>query len=96
MRGQVGRYLDPPRIARVLPGVALAGAIGVAAFMMDRLGWTRIGSWWVPPLIVALFVGMALRPVAIAPLFAPGVDFSGRTLLRVGVALLGARLTFGA
>ncbi|TXL72669.1 putative sulfate exporter family transporter [Vineibacter terrae] len=95
MRGLVGRYLDLTRIVRALPGVALASAIGVAAFMMDRLGWTRIGSWWVPPLIVALFVGMALRPVAIAPLFAPGVDFSGRTLLRVGVALLGARLTFG-
>lgn len=62
---------------------------------MDRLGWTRIGSWWVPPLIVALFVGMALRPVATAPIFMPGVDIAGRTLLRLGVALLGARLTFG-
>ena len=82
-------------ITRALPGLALATAIGVAAFVMDRLGWTRIGSWWVPPLIVALFVGMALRPVATAPIFVPGVDISGRTLLRLGVALLGVRLTFG-
>jgi len=82
-------------VTRALPGLALTGVIGLAAFAMDRLGWTRIGSWWVPPLIVALFVGMALRPVAIAPIFEPGVAFAGRTLLRVGVALLGARLTFG-
>ncbi|HKU95269.1 MAG TPA: putative sulfate exporter family transporter, partial [Vineibacter sp.] len=73
----------------------MTAAIGVAAFAMDRLGWTRIGSWWVPPLIVALFVGMALRPIATAPIFMPGVDIAGRTLLRLGVALLGARLTFG-
>ncbi len=73
----------------------MTAAIGVAAFIMDRQGWTRIGSWWVPPLIVALFVGMALRPVATAPIFMPGVDIAGRTLLRLGVALLGVRLTFG-
>ncbi|TWT10098.1 YeiH family protein [Reyranella sp. CPCC 100927] len=73
----------------------MTAVIGVAAFIMDREGWTRIGSWWVPPLIVALFVGMALRPVATAPIFMPGVDIAGRTLLRLGVALLGVRLTFG-
>jgi uncharacterized integral membrane protein (TIGR00698 family) len=85
----------PERLARTLPGLALTGAIGLAAFAMDRLGFTRIGSWWVPPLIIALFVGMALRPVALAPVFESGVDIAGRTLLRIGVALLGARLTFG-
>jgi uncharacterized integral membrane protein (TIGR00698 family) len=73
----------------------VTGAIGGAAFAMDRLGWTRIGSWWVPPLIIALIVGMALRPLVIAPVFEAGVALAGRTLLRVGVALLGARLTFG-
>jgi uncharacterized integral membrane protein (TIGR00698 family) len=87
--------LSPSRITSALPGLALTTAIGLAAFAIDRMGWTRIASWWVPPLIVALFVGMALRPVAIGPLFAPGVDFAGRTLLRIGVALLGVRLTFG-
>lgn len=85
----------PSRVIGALPGVALTGAIGVAAFAMDRVGWTRIGSWWVPPLIVALFVGMALRPLVLAPVFESGVTFAGRTLLRLGVALLGARLTFG-
>jgi uncharacterized integral membrane protein (TIGR00698 family) len=73
----------------------VTGAIGGAAFAMDRLGWTRIGSWWVPPLIIALIVGMTLRPLVIAPVFEAGVALAGRTLLRVGVALLGARLTFG-
>ena len=87
--------MSASRVTRTLPGLALTGVIGLAAFAMDRLGWTRIGSWWVPPLIVALFVGMALRPVAVAPVFGPGVDLAGRTLLRIGVALLGARLTFG-
>lgn len=62
---------------------------------MDRMGWTRIGSWWVPPLIIALIVGMAVRPLVLAPAFDAGVALAGRTLLRVGVALLGARLTFG-
>jgi uncharacterized integral membrane protein (TIGR00698 family) len=38
---------------------------------------------------------MTLRPLVIAPVFEAGVALAGRTLLRVGVALLGARLTFG-
>jgi len=49
----------------------------------------------VPPLILALVIGMALQPLSYRPTLAPGVEFAGRTLLRMGVALLGVRLTLG-
>ena len=45
--------------------------------------------------IVALAIGMALQPLSGRPALKAGIEFSGRTLLRVGVALYGARLTLG-
>jgi uncharacterized integral membrane protein (TIGR00698 family) len=50
---------------------------------------------WVPPLILGLVIGMAMQPLSYRPALAPGIEFAGRTLLRMGVALMGARLTLG-
>jgi uncharacterized integral membrane protein (TIGR00698 family) len=36
-----------------------------------------------------------MQPLSYRPTISPGIEFAGRTLLRVGVALLGARLTLG-
>ena len=55
----------------------------------------RFGAVWVPPLILTLVIGMALQPLSAATVLKPGLEFAGRTLLRVGVALFGARLTLG-
>lgn len=81
------------RVARVGPavrlfsGVLLAGTIAIAAvFLADHYG--------APAMLFALFIGMAFNFLSSDEKCAPGVDFASRHLLRTGVALLGARITF--
>lgn len=47
-----------------------------------------------PQLLYALLIGLAFHFLNSHPQIRLGVDFCGRTLLRCGVALLGARITF--
>ncbi|MFO1311425.1 MAG: putative sulfate exporter family transporter [Burkholderiales bacterium] len=68
------------------PGVVLACVIAIAsAFVAENRGG--------PTLLYALLLGMALNPVASEGRARGGVDFAARHVLRVGVALLGARIT---
>jgi uncharacterized integral membrane protein (TIGR00698 family) len=46
-----------------------------------------------PQLLYALLIGLAFHFMVKNPQVKPGVDFCGRTVLRLGVALLGARIT---
>jgi uncharacterized integral membrane protein (TIGR00698 family) len=72
---------------RLWPGVLLAAVIAVAsAFISESRGG--------PTLLYALLLGMALNSVAGEGTAKPGVDFAARRILRIGVALLGARITF--
>lgn len=48
-----------------------------------------------PQLMYALLIGLAFHFLMSRSGFKPGVDFCGRVLLRIGVALLGARITVG-
>ena len=67
-------------------GLLLCLVVAVAsAFIADHRGG--------PTLLYALLLGMALNPVAIEGIAKPGVDFAARSILRFGVALLGARIT---
>jgi uncharacterized integral membrane protein (TIGR00698 family) len=75
--------------------VALCAVIAAIASFADRQELLRFGNVLVPPLIVTLVIGMALQPLSKRPVLEPGLEFAGRTLLRVGVALYGARLTLG-
>ena len=69
------------------PGLLLASTIAIAAtFIAENRGG--------PTLLYALLLGMALNPVASEGRSMPGVDFAARRVLRFGVALLGARITF--
>ena len=74
--------------ARLLfPGVALALTIGAAAgFVSDHYG--------APVMLMALLIGMAFNHLAAAPSTKPGVDFAAKAVLRFGIVLLGARITF--
>ena len=78
---------------------------GVLTAMMNRVvlkpkdsafGFLRFGALWIPPLILTLVIGMALQPLSNRTVLKPGLEFAGRTLLRVGVALYGAsaRMSF--
>lgn len=68
-------------------GIILAATIALAAsFLGEHYG--------APAMLFALLIGMAFNFLAADPRAAPGIGFSSRTLLRIGVALLGLRLTF--
>ncbi|WP_349359907.1 putative sulfate exporter family transporter [Stappia sp.] len=72
--------------ARLLPGVLLALVIGAAAgFLSDHYGG--------PAMLFALLIGMAFNFLSEDARFSAGITFSSRSLLRLGVALLGARVT---
>ncbi len=91
----VVRLWAPDNLRKVAAGTGLCAAIAAVAFVVDLRGWTHFKTFFIPPLILTLAVGMALQPLSNRPALKAGIDFSGRTLLRVGVALLGARLTLG-
>lgn len=68
------------------PGLLLCAMIALAAtFLAEHYGG--------PQLLYALLIGLAFHFMVKNPQVKPGVDFCGRTVLRVGVALLGARIT---
>lgn len=68
-------------------GVVLATTIALAAsFLAEHYG--------APAMLFALLIGMAFNFLSDGPQAAAGISFCSRTLLRLGVALLGLRLTF--
>lgn len=92
---ELARLWAPENLRRAAPGIVLCAAIAAVAFYLDTRSLLRFGAVWVPPLILTLVIGMALQPLSTRSALKPGIEFAGRTLLRVGVALLGARLTLG-
>jgi uncharacterized integral membrane protein (TIGR00698 family) len=72
----------------ILPGVLLSAA--VAAIGLGG-AWLIEGLLPVPAMVIALFAGIALHGHASRPLYRPGIEFCVRTVLRVGVALMGLR-----
>ena len=69
-----------------LPGFALSAVLALAAtFVATIHGGSRM--------LYALFLGMAFHYLSKEPTTRPGVEFCARDLLRLGVGLLGARIT---
>jgi uncharacterized integral membrane protein (TIGR00698 family) len=67
-------------------GVLICVLVALAAtFLAGQLGG--------PQLLYALLLGLSLHFLASDPRVRPGIDFCARTVLRAGVALLGARIT---
>lgn len=73
-------------IRRWLPGTALSGVVALAATFVSTLH----GG---PQLLYALFFGVAFHYLSHEPRTKPGIEFCSRTVLRLGVGLLGARIT---
>lgn len=68
------------------PGLATAAVIAAAAtFVSEHYGG--------PQFLYALFFGISFNFLADDPRTRPGVELAARTLLRLGVGLLGARIT---
>jgi uncharacterized integral membrane protein (TIGR00698 family) len=73
-----------------------ATAPGLAATLIVALAATYLSDHYhAPPVIFALLLGMALNQLSAEARYAPGINVSARTLLRISVALLGLRITFG-
>jgi uncharacterized integral membrane protein (TIGR00698 family) len=73
-------------IMHVLPGTLLAGVVAMAATLVSMLH----GG---PQLLYALFFGVAFHYLCADPKAKPGIEFCSRNVLRLGVGLLGARIT---
>lgn len=70
----------------LLPGSGLAAVVALAATFVAQLH----GG---PQMLYALFFGVALNYLSQEPRTRPGIEFCARQLLRLGVGLLGARIT---
>ena len=75
------------RLVLVAPGLFLCSVVAAAArFLSEHYG--------APQMLFALLLGMALHFLMDDPRSATGIDFAARSVLRLGVALLGVRITF--
>jgi uncharacterized integral membrane protein (TIGR00698 family) len=92
---EVARLWAPENLKKSAPGILLCCVIAAVAFAANANGWMKFGRIMIPPLIVTLAIGMCLQPLSTKAVLKPGLEFSGRTLLRIGVALYGAQLTLG-
>lgn len=81
---------DRSAVLAAAPGVLLAGAIAVIAFLVHAVpGMTALS-----PMILAILLGMAFHNLIGTPSLAkPGIAFSMRRLLRIAIILLGFQLT---
>lgn len=74
------------------PGFALSAVVAVIAVAAAPLVARALP---IPAMVIALAIGIALNPIAKRPVFAPGITFCVKTLLRWAVALLGLRIALG-
>lgn len=76
------------RAKSLVPGVLMALIIALASkFVSEHYG--------APSMLLALLFGISLNFMVDDPRCAPGIAFTSKTLLRLGVALLGLRISFG-
>lgn len=73
------------RAREVGPGLAIALTLAAAASFVSL-------TYGGPVMLLALLLGMALNFVSEAPRCRPGIEFASTRILRIGVALLGARI----
>ena len=91
MRSQVASFSfaaarDGGRV--LVPGLLACGVIAAAsAFLSQHYG--------APVMLFALLLGMAMNFLSVEGACKPGIEFGARHVLRVGIALLGLRITAG-
>jgi uncharacterized integral membrane protein (TIGR00698 family) len=78
----------PVRVRTLFPGVLACAVVAAAATFLSQ-------QYGAPVMLFALLLGLAMNFLSGAGPCQPGIEFSARTLLRVGVALLGLRITLG-
>lgn len=74
------------RWRRLYPGILVAlTAAGAAEWLSEHYS--------TPVMLLALLIGMAFNFLREEALFAPGIGFAAKSVLRIGIALLGIRIT---
>lgn len=82
------------RVHRVFPGLLLCTAIVAVGAVLEEIEVRLFGRAWVEKLVLAILIGAAVRAVYVpGERTAPGIRFTGRTLLEIAVVLLGASLS---
>ena len=76
------------RLDTIYPGVLAAGTIGLAATWLSQ-------HYGAPVMLFALLIGMAFHFLHEDGRCVAGIEFTSKAVLRVGVALLGAKITLG-
>jgi uncharacterized integral membrane protein (TIGR00698 family) len=83
-----------------LPGLALALSLAVVGTLgADWIGMRVLGFDKTPlsPILVAILLGLAIRnTIGLPSVYEPGLQLALKKILRIGVALLGIRLSFTA
>lgn len=83
--------------ARLVPGLALSGAVTLVALGLERVEAGLFGHAWLEALVLAILVGALVRTVwNPGRRWTPGISFSAKTLLEIAVVLLGASVSVGA
>lgn len=85
-----GEMHAPSRFRVLLPGIAMAVAAGILS--------TTVGSFipGMSPLLLAIIVGIVVGNLVPLPAAtAPGMTYSSKTLLRMGIVLLGLQVVLG-
>jgi uncharacterized integral membrane protein (TIGR00698 family) len=72
----------------IFPGILMSVVVAVAAISLAE-------HYHVSAMLFALLLGMAMNFLSTEGRCVPGIGFSASTLLRIGVALLGVRITLG-
>src|SRR5580765_7893902 len=70
----------------LFPGVLASGVVAAAATFLGQ-------HYGAPVMLFALLLGLAMNFLSGDHVCAPGIEFSARSVLRLGVALLGLRIT---
>ncbi len=81
-----GQGPEPAGGGGLLPGLAICTIASLAAAFLS-------GQYGAPIILMGLLLGLALNFVASDPRTHPGLDFAGRTCLRIGIVLLGTQVT---
>ena len=76
----------PKHLLQLLPGIALSCVIAMAATLIFKL-------YGGPQFLYVLLFGLAFHFLSHDAKTRPGIEFCSRTVLRLGVGLLGARIT---
>jgi uncharacterized integral membrane protein (TIGR00698 family) len=84
-----GALAGQAHAARALgPGLVIAVLVALAATWLSE-------HYRAPVMLFALLLGIAVNFLSQDARCRPGLDFASKTVLRIGVALLGMRITFG-